>query len=185
MITSNQIVAGLNIQLDEKVYRVESVNKIVAAKGTSFVRAKLKDLSTGKLIDKHFTVGQEVTEVTLQERRLEFLYIEGTNYIFLDIDNLDMIQIERKVIKEKADFLKEGVQIKAIFYGDIIFSVELPQFLELIVVKVNTTKPKVSIASASKTAVVETGAQIAVPLFIETGDIIKIDTFTKEYIQRV
>lgn len=185
MITSNQIVAGLNIQLDEKVYRVESVNKIVAAKGTSFVRAKLKDLSTGKLIDKHFTVGQEVTEVTLQERRLEFLYIEGTNYIFLDIDNLDMIQIERKVIKEKADFLKEGVQIKAIFYGDIIFSVELPQFLELIVVKVNTTKPKVSIANASKTAVVETGAQIAVPLFIETGDIIKIDTFTKEYIQRV
>lgn len=185
MITSNQIVPGLNLQLDEKVYRVESVNKIVATKGTSFFRAKLKDLATGKLIDKHFTMGQEVTEVTLQERRLEFLYVEGADYIFLDIDNLDIIRIERKVIKEKADFLKEGVQIKAIFYGDVIFSVELPQFLELIVIKVNTTKPKVSVANANKTAVVETGAQIAVPLFIETGDIIKVDTFTKEYIQRV
>ena len=89
---------------------------------------------------------------------MEFLYVEGADYIFLDIDNLDIIRIERRVIKEKADFLKEGVQIKAIFYGDVIFSVELPQFLELIVIKVNTTKPKVSVASANKTAVVETGA---------------------------
>lgn len=185
MTTSNQLSPGMTIELDAKIFRVESSIKVSVAKGVPFVKTKLKDLMSGETIEKNFKVGQEISEVTLKERRLEFLYTEGKEFVFLDIDNLDTVFVNRDVIGEKANFLKEGIQLKAMFYGDAIFSVELPQFLELMVIKTESPNSKISVSNASKIATVETGAQVEVPLFIETGDIIKVDTHSKEYIQRV
>lgn len=184
-LLSNQMTPGIMISVDGKIYRVESAVKVTVAKGVPFIKTKLKDLMTDQLIEKNFKEGQTVQEVTLDERALEFLYIEGQDYLFLDIGNLEKVLISKNIIGDKVNYIKEGIEIKAMFYGDAIFSVELPQFLELMVVKTETDDKPQQIAASTKMAYLETGAEIEVPLFIETGDILKVDTASSEYIQRV
>ncbi|MFI5334261.1 MAG: elongation factor P [Chlamydiales bacterium] len=181
---TNQITPGMMLSLDGKIYRVESAVKVTVAKGVPFVKTKLKNLMSDDLIEKNFKLNQPVDEVSLTERRLEFLYLEGKNYLFLDIGNLEEVLVPASVIGDKVHYLKEGTEIKAIFYGETIFSVELPQFLEIMVVKTEAAESK-AVANANKSAILETGAKISVPMFVETGDIIKVDTHTNEYIQRV
>lgn len=185
MTTSNQLSPGMTISLEGKIYRVESSVKVTVAKGNPFIKTKLKDLMNDEVIEKNFKLGQTVQDVSLVERKLEYLYPEGKDYLFLDIGNLDQVLVAPTVIGDKINYLKEGTEIKAMFYGDSIFSIELPQFLELMIVKAEANAAKVHMANATKTAILETGAKIEVPLFVESGDIIKVDTQTNEYIQRV
>ena len=185
MITSNQITPGMTLSIDGKIYRVESSVKVTVAKGVPFIKTKLKNLMTDELVEKNFKLQQQVEDVNLTERRLEYLYLEGKDYLFLDIGNLDQVLVPPDVIGDKVHYLKEGTELKAMFYGKAIFSVELPQFLELMVVKTEESDDAVHVANATKIAVLETGARIEVPLFVESGDIIKVDTQTNEYIQRV
>jgi elongation factor P len=142
-------------------------------------------LITDNVIEKSFKLDQEIKEVMLEERNLEFLYPEGKKYLFLDIDNLDNVAIPANVLGNKINFLKEGIQVKAKFYGNSVYSVELPMFLELMIVKTQNISEKVTVSNSTKKAVLETGAEIEVPLFVEPGDIIKIDARKYEYIQRV
>lgn len=185
MVLSQQIVPGMTLTIEGKLFRVESVVKVTMAKGQPFIKTSLRNLSTDKTIEKNFKVGQEVTDVQLQERVLEFLYLEGKSYLFLDIGKLDQVLVSPDVIGESVNFLKEGTQLQATFYGETIFSVELPQFLELMVSKTAEPMEKGALSNALKEAVLETGATIEVPPFIESGDVIKVDTRTREYIQRV
>lgn len=184
-MTSNQIAPGMTLSLDGKIYRVESSVKVTVPKGTPFIKTKLKNLMTDETLEKNFKLGQPVQDVSLSERRLEFLYLEGKDYLFLDIGGLDQTIVPRDVIGEKVNFLKEGIEIKAMFYGDSVFSVELPQFLELMVVKTEGGENDNPMANTGKIALLETGARIEVPLFVESGDIVKVDTQLNEYIQRV
>jgi len=184
-VTSNQISPGTTLSLDGKIYRVETSVKVTVTKGVPFIKTKLKNLMSDEVIEKNFKLDQVIEEVTLNERRLEFLYLEGKDYLFLDIDELDEVVVSSDVVSEKVNYLKEGIQIKAMFYGNAIFSIELPQFLELMIVKLEDMKSKVSVSSASKIAILETGAKVEVPLFIEVGDIIKVDTHIGEYVQRI
>ena len=184
MTTSNQITPGMTLNIDGKIFRVESSVKVTVAKGTPFVKTKLRNLITDEVIERNFKLDQTVQEVSLVERLLEFLYPEGKEYLFLDIGNLEQVQVPGSILGDKVHFLKEGIQVKAMFYGDTIFAVELPQFLEIMVVK--TEGGEGSGASADmKRAILETGAKLSVPLFIESGDVIKVDTQVNEYIQRV
>jgi elongation factor P len=185
MNSTQQLNPGMTISLDGKIYRVESCLKVTVAKGTPFIKAKLKNLISDDMIEKNFKVGQAVQEVALSERKLEYLYLEGKDYLFLDVGNLEQVLVPASIIGEKVHFLKEGIDIKAMSYGDSIFSVELPQFLELMVVKTESDGIASPLSNGTKTAVLETGAKIDVPLFVETGDIVKVDTQTTEYIQRV
>jgi elongation factor P len=184
MTTSNQLNPGMTISIGNKLYRVESSVKVTVPKGTPFIKTKLKDLSTNESVEKNFKLNQPIKDVSLVERRLEFLYPEGEEYLFLDVVNLDQVLVPEAVVGNKVNFLKEGVELKAFFYGDTIFAVELPQFLELMVAKTQTEEEG-GAAGSTKMAILETGAKIEVPPFIETGDIIKVDTKTEEYIQRV
>ncbi|PIS03381.1 MAG: elongation factor P [Chlamydiae bacterium CG10_big_fil_rev_8_21_14_0_10_42_34] len=184
MTTANQITPGMTLNFDGKIYRVESSVKVTAAKGTPFVKTKLRNLITDETIEKNFKLDQTVQEVSLIERFLEFLYPEGKEYLFLDIGNLEQVEVPATILAEKVHYLKEGIQLKAMFYGDTIFAVELPQFLEIMVVKTDGTDAIASSAS-TKIAVLETGAKIDVPLFIESGDVVKVDTQTNDFIQRV
>jgi len=184
-MTSNQITPGIMISVSGKIYRVESAVKVAMPKGTPFIKTKLKDIMTDEVSEKNFKEGQAVQEVTLDEHALEFLYLEGKDYLFLDIGTLEKVLVPKKIIGDKVNYIKEGIEVKAMFYGDSIFSVELPQFLELQVVKTETTEKSSHMANATKLAYMETGAQIEVPLFIESGDILKVDTLANEYIQRV
>ncbi len=185
MISGNQIVPGVTVSIDGKIYRIESAVKVTMAKGVPFIKTKLKNLMTEELIEKNFTLSQSLQDVVLTERQLEYLYLEGKDYLFLDIGNLEQILVPATVVTDKVNFLKEGLSIKAMFYGDSIFSIELPQFLELMVVKTEPSHNAVSSSNATKTAILETGAKVEVPLFVESGDIIKIDVHINEYIQRV
>lgn len=182
MTTANQITPGMTLHIEGKVYRIESSVKVTVPKGTPFVKTKLRNLVTDEIIEKNFKLDQAVQEVSLIERTLEFLYPEGGEFLFLDIGNLEQVPIPATVLQDKVNYLKEGIQVKAMFYGETIFAIELPQFLEIMVVK---TEGAQSAGGTTKKAVLETGAKLDVPLFIEGGDIIKVDTQVNEYIQRV
>ncbi len=184
MATSNQLTPGMTISINNKLYRVESSVKVTVPKGTPFIKTKLKDLGTSETVEKNFKLNQPIKDVSLIERRLEFLYPEGEEFLFLDVVNLEQVLVPSQIVGDKVNFLKEGVELKAFFYGDTIFAVELPQFLELMVAKTQTEEEG-SASAGTKMAILETGAKIEVPPFIETGDIIKVDTKTEEYIQRV
>ncbi len=185
MTTSNQLAPGMTLSLDGKIYRVESCVKVTVAKGVPFVKTKLKDLMSEDVVEKNFKLNQPIQDVSLAERRLEFLYLEGKDYLFLDIGNLEQVLVPTQIIGDKVHFLKEGTELKAMFYGNSIFSVELPQFLELMVVKTEESQAAAHVANATKVAILETGAKIEVPMFVESGDIVKVDTQTNDYIQRV
>ena len=184
MVQSSQLTPGSTISISGKLYRVESSVKVTVPKGTPFIKTKLRDLISGQVVEKNFKPKQEVEEVQLLKHRLEFLYPEGKQYLFLDIGSLDQMLVALSVIGKKVEYLKEGVEIKAAFYGGQIFSVELPQYLELMVVSVDTSGDNRG-STSSKVAHLETGAKIEVPPFIEVGDIIKVNTEDDSYIQRV
>lgn len=185
MTNSNQITPGMTLKVDGKIYRVESSVKVTVTKGTPFIKTKLRDLISEEVIEKNFKLNQEIQEVSLVDHILEFLYPEGKEFLFLDISNLEQVSISPKVLGDKINYLKEGAQIKAMFYGDSIFSIELPQFIELMVIKIEHKEDKRGGGAGVKMAVLETGAKIEVPPFIEVGDVIKIDSQLNEYIQRV
>jgi elongation factor P len=183
MVQSNQLTPTMTISIGGKLYRVESSVKVTVPKGQPFIKTKLRDLAGGQIIEKNFKPTQEIEEAALQERRLEFLYPEGKQYLFLDINTLDQILVPSNVVGKRINYLKEGIEVKANFYGGQIFSMDLPQYLELMVVSVSGESGRSS--TSSRVAELETGAKIEVPPFIEVGDIIKVDSKNEEYIQRV
>ncbi len=185
MTTSNQITPGMTIELEEKIYRVESSVKVTMAKGVPFVKTKLKNLMNEEVLEKNFKLDQQIKEVKLNERELEYLYMEGKKHLFLDIENLEQILVDSEVISDRVNYLKEGIAVSSLFYGDTIFSIELPQFLELMILKTEDLDASNAMAASNRLAILETGARIEVPMFIESGDIIKVDTKTDEYVQRV
>lgn len=179
MVASSHLSPGMTVSINGKLYRVESSVKVTVPKGTPFVKAKLRDLTTNGVVEKSFKLDQQVKDVSLVERRLEFLYPEDNGFLFLDVGNLDQIIVPEDVVGTKVTFMKEGVEVKASFYGDSIFAIELPQYLELMISKIEGE------TTNNRKAVLETGAKIVVPQFVEAGDIVKVDTATEEYIQRV
>ncbi|NGX50045.1 MAG: Elongation factor P [Candidatus Anoxychlamydiales bacterium] len=185
MTTSNQLSPGMTINIDKKIFRVESCVKVSTTKGTPFIKTKLRDLLTEDLIEKNFKLAQKIQEVSLVVHDLEYLYIEGKNFLFLDIGELENALVPPNVLGDKINYLKEGIRVKAFFYGNSIFSIELPQFLELMIIKTSSKEDKLSVANPTKTGVLETGAKIDVPLFVEVGDIVKVDTNLNEFIQRL
>lgn len=185
MTISNQITPGMTLSLDGKIYRVESSVKVTVAKGVPFIKTKLKDLISEEVVERNFKLDLEVEEVKLNERNLEYLYLEGKKHLFLDIDNLEQILVGDEIIGDRVNYLKESIIVKALFYGETIFSIELPQFLELMILKTEDLDASNAMAASNRLAVLETGARIEVPMFIENGDVIKVDTKTDEYVQRV
>ncbi|MGA8165526.1 MAG: elongation factor P [Waddliaceae bacterium] len=185
MIKSHHLTPGMTLSINGKLYQVESSVKVTVPKGTPFIKTKLRELGKNKVIEKNFKVNQEVQDVSLEQRDLEFLYIEGKDYLFLDIHNFEQVLVPAGVVSDKTRYLKEGTELQASFYGDTIFSIELPHFLELMVAKTEGDEELSPLSNATKIAILETGARIEVPPFIEVGDIIKVDTKANEYIQRV
>lgn len=181
MVMSNQLAPGVILSIKDKLYRVESCVKVSIPKGTPFIKAKLRDIISNSVVEKSFKMNQALNDVALLERKLEFLYVEGKDYLFLDVGSLEQALISSYIIDDKIKYLKEGIEVKAAFYGPTLFSVELPQFLELMVSKIEPH----SGSGGSKICHLETGAEVEVPSFIEVGDIIKVDTKTDEYIQRM
>jgi elongation factor P len=184
MATAAQITAGMVLSLENELYRVESLQKTPATKQQkATIKTKLRSLANDRLLEHTFLGDDQIEQVSLQERHLEFLYLEKGQYCFLDVESLEQVQIEPAVIGNSGLYIKEAIQIRATFYGSSVFSIELPQYLELIVEDVVESLQE--LLTTMKVAVLETGAKVQVPPFIEIGDIVKIDTTSGEFVQRV
>jgi elongation factor P len=176
---------GSKIELEGDPYYIVEFQHVKPGKGGAFVRTKLKNYRTGNVIDRTFRSGERLTEPDMEERDMQFLYASGDSYSFMDTQTFDQFTYERKQLGENVDLLKEDTVVKVLIHEHAPIAVELPIFIQL---KVTETDPGIRGDTASggtKPAIVETGAVIKVPLYLEVGEIIKIDTRTREYVERV
>lgn len=177
---------GLCLEFNNGLYTIVEFQHVKPGKGPAFVRTKLKNLSTGKVIDNTFTSGVKITTARIERRPHQFLYKDDMGYYFMDSNTFDQIMVEEKLINAP-EFLKEGQEVEILYHdeSDSVLSCELPPFVEL---TVTYTEPGVrgdTATNASKPATLETGAVIQVPLFIDQDEKIKVDTRTSSYSERV
>jgi elongation factor P len=185
MISTNDFRNGMTIDLDGVLYNILYFQHVKPGKGGAFVRTRLKNLRTGAVIDKTFRAGEKVELALLDKRRMQYLYREVGSYHFMDQETYEQITLEEEELGDSTRFLKEGMVVDMPLYEGKPVGVELPIFVEL---KVTETAPGVkgdTASGGSKPATLETGAVVQVPLFIEAGDIIKVDSRTGEYVERV
>ena len=183
MISTSDFKNGLTIIYKNLLYRILYFQHVKPGKGGAFVRTKLKDLRTGSIIDKTFRAGEKIEQAILETRKMQFLY-KDEYYNFMDTKTYEPIQLNKKIIEDRKDYLLENMEIEVIFYKGKHISIEIPIFIEAKVIKTELGIKGDSVSSSYKPAVIETGAKIQVPLFINVGDTIKIDTRTGEYITR-
>ena len=185
MISTADFRNGSRLELDGVPFQIVEFQHVKPGKGGAFVRTKLKSYTTGNVIDRTFRSGERFDEPDLEERTMQFLYAAGDSYTFMDTENFEQLTYEKKQLGENADLLKENMVAKILVYEHRPIAVELPIFIELKVVDAEPGVRGDTASGGTKPAVVETGAVIKVPLYMEVGEIIKIDTRTREYVERV
>ncbi|UCC66753.1 MAG: elongation factor P [Deltaproteobacteria bacterium] len=176
---------GLKIELEGEPYVIVDFLHVKPGKGGAFIRTKLKSLATGNVIDRTFRSGERIETPALEERKMQYLYREGDKYHFMDNETFEEFTLTQDQLGENRNFLPENGELQILFHCGQPIGVELPIFVEL---KIVQTEPGVrgdTATGGSKPAILETGAVIQVPLFLNEGDVIKVDTRTGEYIERV
>lgn len=183
MISTSDFKNGLTIIYDYQLYKILYFQHVKPGKGGAFVRTKLKDLNSGAIIEKTFRAGEKIEQALLETRKMQYLY-RDQYYNLMDVKTFEQIQLSGDIIGSSRDYLLENMELSVIFYKGKPISIELPIFIEA---RVTKTEPGIkgdTVSSSFKPAEIETGAKTQVPLFINTGDIIKIDTRTGDYITR-
>ena len=176
---------GLIIKFKNDLYSIVEFQHVKPGKGGAFVRSTLKNLRTGRVLENTFRAGEKVEVVRVERRKYQYLYSEGDMLVCMDNETYEQINISKELFSEGLKFLKESEEVEILFNGSEIISVEIPIFINL---KVVVTEPGFrgdTATGAMKPAKLETGAQINVPLFINEGDVLKVDTRTGEYSERV
>jgi len=176
---------GLKIELDGEPFVIVDYEHVKPGKGAAFARAKLKSLITGSVREQTFRVSDRVDSADVEEKEMQYLYHDGEKYCFMDNETYEQFFLTEDQVGKSKDYLKESVNVSVLYYNRKPIGVELPIFVEL---KITETQPGVrgdTAAGGTKPAVVETGATVQVPLFLNEGDLIKIDTRTGEYMERV
>lgn len=186
MATTADIRNGLVIQFNHDLFQVTEFQHVKPGKGGAFVRTKLKSLTSGKVLDNTFNAGVTIYPVRVERRKFQFLYKDEAGYNFMDNETFDQINLTDKIV-EGADLMKEGQEVEILINAetDTPLTCELPPFVEL---EVTYSEPGIrgdTANSAKKKVDVSTGATIMVPLFIEQGDKIRVDTRTRDYVERV
>jgi len=185
MADTSDFRTGLIIKFKNDLYSIVNFQHVKPGKGGAFVRSTLKNLKTGKVLDNTFRAGEGVEIVRVERRKYQFLYREGDSLVCMDNETYDQINVPNAIIGNGIDLIKEGEQLDILFDGDNIINVEIPIFVQL---KVKETEPGFrgdTATGATKPAVLETGATINVPLFVNVGDELKVDTRTNSYVERV
>ncbi len=184
-ISTSEFRKGLKIEWEGKPYEILEYQHVKVSKNQPTVRTRLKDLLTGRVLEVNFRAGDKFEKPDFMEKEAQYLYKEGNTYVFMDLEDYDQIYVEEEAIKEVVPFLKENLNVYVLYYKGKVIGVELPKIVEY---KVIETEPGVkgdTVGTATKPAKIETGYVVQVPLFINEGDIIKIDTRTGEYVERV
>ncbi|PJA97856.1 MAG: elongation factor P [Ignavibacteriales bacterium CG_4_9_14_3_um_filter_30_11] len=185
MADTSDFRTGLIIKYKNDLYSLVNFQHVKPGKGGAFVRSTLKNLKTGKVIDNTFRAGEGIQIVRIERRKYQFLFREGDSLVCMDNETYDQIHVPNKQIGDGMNLIKEGEQLEILFDGDNIINIEIPIFVQL---KVKETEPGFkgdTATGATKPAILETGASINVPLFVNVGDELKVDTRTNSYVERV
>ncbi|MDX1494961.1 MAG: elongation factor P [Longimicrobiales bacterium] len=177
---------GMVLEIDGELWAITYFQHVKPGKGGAFVRTKLKNVLTGAVVDKTYRSGEKVNDVRLERRPVNYSYTDGQLYFFMDAQTFEMIPIAGDLLGEdQLKFLKENMECEGLVHDGTVISVELPQFVELEVTRTQPGFKGDTAQGATKPATLETGAEIQVPLFIEEGDILKIDWAEEKYLSRV
>ena len=177
---------GMVLDIDGGLWAITYFQHVKPGKGGAFVRTKLKNVLSGAVVDKTYRAGEKVSDIRLERHPVNYSYTDGDLYYFMDTGTYDMIPVARDLLGEdQLRYLKENMECEGLIHDGVVISVELPQFVELLVIKTDPGFKGDTAQGASKGATLETGAEIQVPLFVEEGDVLKIDRREDKYLSRV
>ena len=184
MISTKDFRTGLKIEIDGKPFEIVEFQHFKPGKGGAMVRTKLKHMKTGQVLDKTFRSGEKVDKPDMAVTEMQFIYKEGVDFVFMDLETYEQMHVAADNVGEKGGYIKEGDTVKVLLYNGELIGLDLPANVNL---KVGQTDPGVQgdrVSNATKPATMETGLQVNVPLFINEGDVIKVDTRSGEYLGR-
>ncbi len=184
MISSNDFRSGVTIDLDGSVWRVVEFLHVKPGKGSAFVRTKLKNVQTGSVIERTFRAGESLPQANLEKLTMQHTYKDGDEFVFMDMETFEEVRLNSKELGEKVRFLKEEMEANILFWNGKVMDVELPTS---VILEITDTDPGVkgdTATGGTKPAIVETGAQVMVPLFVSIGERIKVDTRDGSYLGR-
>ncbi len=184
MISVNDFKTGLTIEFDGDIWRVMDFQHVKPGKGAAFVRSKLRNLRSGNVNEKTFRAGEKVAKAQIDNRRMQYLYANGDDHVFMDNESYEQIELPEKQIEDELKFLKENMEVHVIMFKDEVLGVELPV---TVVLEVAETEPGIkgdTASGGSKPAKMETGVVVQVPFFVNIGDKLIINTVESEYVSR-
>lgn len=185
MLTTNDFRVGSAFEMDGQLVTILTVEHIKLARGSAVIKAKLRNIRSGSIFEQSFRSGDKFKVVRIESSEATYLYSDGDHYHFMDTESYEQLALDRQMLEDALPFLKEGNPVRILRYEDQLIGVELPINVEL---KVVTTEPGVrgdTVSAMTKPATLETGATIQVPPFVNEGDVIKVDTRTGTYMERV
>ena len=185
MISAGDFRNGVTIEYEGNVYQIIEFQHVKPGKGAAFVRTKLKNIISGGVVEKTFRPTEKCPTARIDRKDMQYLYSDGDLYYFMDTENFEQLAINKDNVGDALKFVKENDMCKVCSYNGNVFSVEPPMFVELVVTDTEPGFKGDTATGATKPAIVETGATVAVPLFVNQDDVIKIDTRTGEYLSRV
>ena len=173
---------GMCIEYNNKLCTIVEFQHVKPGKGGAFVRTKLRDIKTGRVVDYTFNAGTKFDSVRLETKKMQFLYSDGTDFNFMDMSSFEQLSIPAETVGSAANWLKENDEATLMYAGDELISIEPPMFVEL---EVTETEPGFKGDTATKPATLETGVTIQVPTFVEIGDVLQIDSRDGRFVKRV
>ena len=184
MISVNDFKTGLTIEVDGGIWRVVDFQHVKPGKGAAFVRSKLKNLRTGAVQEKTFRAGEKVAKAQIDNNKMQYIYDDGDNYVFMDMQSYEQIEMPKQQIADEMRYVLENTELTVIMYGNEVLGVELPN---TVVLEVAETEPNIkgdTSSGGSKPAVMETGLTVNVPFFVNQGDKLIVNTQDGSYVSR-
>ncbi|MEI6511940.1 MAG: elongation factor P [bacterium] len=185
MIDTSDFRNGMHIILDRDIYTIVEFQHVKPGKGGAFVRTRLKKLTTGQALEKTFRAGEKMEQAMVERTKMVYLYRQGDEYVLMDQESYEQIPISIAMLGDQAKYLKEEMELTVLTGDGVMLGVEAPTFVELEVVETDPTFKGDTVSGGGKPAKLETGAIINVPFFVEVGDVVKVDTRTDSYLERV
>lgn len=185
MISTNDFRPGVVIALEGELYAVLASQHVKRGRGSAYVRAKIRNLKSGAIIERTFNAGERVPQAYLERRDAEYLYHHDGQYVFMDRETYEQITLDAALLGEAVNFLKDNTVVTVVYYEQRPIAVELPNTVDLRVVETAPAFRGDTATGGAKPATLETGVVVQVPLFVEVGDVVRVDTRSGEYVERV
>ena len=185
VLVTNEFRNGARLEMDGEPYIIVEFQHVKPGKGGAFVRTRLKSLKNGNVIDRTFRSGEKFDEPDIEEKNMQYLYAEGSDYVFMDTENYEQLSLSKAELGDRILYLKEQMVANILYYKGKAIAVDLPLFVELQIAETDPARKGDMASGGSKPAKLETGAIVKVPFHLQEGDIIKVDTRTGDYIELV